>query len=339
MATRREFLQRASLIGAGILTNQLPVSYGATDDAIMTVMGPIKPSDMGFTLTHEHILLGAPMDKDVVYDAEDICARMLPLLQDIKARGCATFVDCTPSNLGRNVSICLRLSKASGLNILTPTGYYGAGDGKHLPAYAQSETAQQLADRWIEEWKNGIGVTGIRPGFIKTSVDNGPITPIQRKLMEAAAITHLSTGLTIAVHTGDGKAAIEELEILKRYGVSPSARIWVHAGEEPDFNFILAAAREKSWVSLDHVNASMVEANMSSLKKLRDEHLLDQVLVSQDAGFYQLGKPNGGSIKPFTFVQAEFIPMMKTNGFTKAEIDKIFVANPAKAFAVSIRKL
>ena len=51
----------------------------------------------------------------------------------------------------------------------------------------------------------------MRPGFIKTGVDPGPLSPIDRKLIEAAVICHGQTGLRIHCHTGDGRAAMDIL--------------------------------------------------------------------------------------------------------------------------------
>lgn len=62
------------------------------------------------------------------------------------------------------------------------------------------------------EWEHGIGKTDIRPRFIKIGVDPGSLSPIDRKLVQAACRAHLETGLTIAVHTGPARPAFEELE-------------------------------------------------------------------------------------------------------------------------------
>ncbi len=78
------------------------------------------------------------------------------------------------------------------MNIITNTGYYGAAGDKYIPKHAYSESAEELASRWINEWKNGIGSTGIKPGFIKIGVDDGPLSDIDKKLVEAAALTHLA---------------------------------------------------------------------------------------------------------------------------------------------------
>src|SRR5215475_9015188 len=201
----------------------------------MTVNGALEAGKMGFTLTHEHIMadfIGAEKYSKARYDANEVFEVALPFVRDVKAKGVDTFVDCTPAYLGRDASILKRLSDASGINMLTTTGYYGAVNEKFVPSFAYNETAQQLADRWINEWNNGIEGTRIKPGLIKTSTDKGPLTPMQRKLIQAAGITHLATGLTIAVHSGNGDAAFEQLDILKNVGVSPLARIWVHAQNE-----------------------------------------------------------------------------------------------------------
>ena len=136
-----------------------------------------------------------------------------------------------------------RLSKATGVKFLASTGYYGARQGKFLPAHAHQESADELAKRWTGEWKDGIEDTGVQPGFIKTGVDAGPLTDINRKLVQAAARCHLKTGLTLAAHTGDGKAAQEWVAVLRKESVSPSAGIWVHAQNERNSEVHLQVAR------------------------------------------------------------------------------------------------
>jgi phosphotriesterase-related protein len=59
--------------------------------------------------------------------------------------------------------------------VLTTTGYYGAVNEKFVPKHAYSETAQQLADRWISEWNNGIEGTSIKPGSSKQVLTKGPL--------------------------------------------------------------------------------------------------------------------------------------------------------------------
>ena len=186
----------------------------------MTVGGPIRPEEMGPTLPHEHILVDFVGAKEVSrdrYDADEVDRIALPHLRRIRDQGIRTLVDCTPAYLGRDPALLRRLSGVSGLNILTPTGYYGAGRGKYLPDHARTESADELASRSLREWRMGIEGTGIRPGFIKLGTTR-PAPEVHRKLVRAAARTHLASGLTIAAHSGDGVAAMEAVEILARRG-------------------------------------------------------------------------------------------------------------------------
>ena len=307
----------------------------------MTVNGAMEAGKLGFTLTHEHVVVdfaGAENDGKSRYNKEEVFDLALPFVREIKTGGVATFIDCTPAYLGRDVTILKRLANATGMNIVTSTGYYGAAKEKFVPRHAYAESAQQLANRWISEWKQGIDGSGIKPGLIKTGTDKGPLTPMQQKLVQAAGITHLATGLTIAVHTGDGAAAFEQLDILKALGVSPAARIWVHAQNEPNKEMHVKAARLHSWISFDGVNPDTLGVNLDLLKNMKENGLLHQVLVSQDSGWYHVGEPGGGNFKPYTCITGQFIPLLQQNGFTAVELNRIFRINPAKAFTIKARK-
>ena len=338
--SRKKFITDSFLAGAGAF--MLPRFITEEKEMIMTVNGPIDPQKMGFTLTHEHVMadfIGAEKFSKSRYNSDEVFETSLPFIKDIKAKGVDTFIDCTPAYLGRDAAILKRLSDATGINMLTTTGYYGAVNEKFVPKHAYGESAQQLADRWTNEWNKGIEDTSIKPGLIKTSTDKGPLTPMQRKLIQAAGITHLSTGLTIAVHSGNGTAALEQLEILKEQGVSPSARIWVHAQNETNKEMHIRAGKLKTWVSFDGVNPDTLQTNLDHLKTMKEHNLLEQVLVSQDSGWYNVGDPKGGNFKPYTCVITQFIPLLHENGFTQNEIDLIFKKNPAKAFAIKVRKI
>ena len=92
-----------------------------------------------------------------------------------------------------------------------------------------AETADQIAERWTREWQEGIDETDIYPGFIKTAVDAGPLSEIDRKLIVAAARTHRQTGLTIQTHTGDNVAAPKPSSKPCPRRLHPGAWIWIHA--------------------------------------------------------------------------------------------------------------
>jgi phosphotriesterase-related protein len=313
----------------------------AQEGIIMTVKGPIASSEMGISLIHEHVMvdfIGADSTGDHRWERSEVIDVTRPYLEQIKRLKVETFVECTPAYIGRDPLLLKELSDVTGLNMITNTGYYGAADNKFLPPQAFSETADQLAERWIQEWENGIEGTGIKPGFIKTGVNNGPLTPVHVKLITAAAITHKKTGLTIASHTGPAIPAFEQLEILEREEVSPEAFIWVHAQSEKDGNFHVKAAQRGAWVSLDGLNDSNMEDYLIMVKNLKEHNLLHRTLLSHDAGWYSPGEKNGGNFRGYTILFEKFIPLLVQEKFSEEEIQQLLVTNPKKAFEIKIRR-
>ena len=306
----------------------------------MTVRGPIAPEQMGTTLPHEHVLVdfaGAELVGPERYDRREVFETVLPYLERARALGIRTVVEATPAYLGRDPLLLRQLAEAAGINLLVSTGYYGARQDQHLPQHVFTDPADSLAARWIREWTSGIEGTGIRPGFIKIGVDEGPLSEIDRKLIEAAARTHLSTGLTIAAHTGPAAGALDQLGVLEGEGVDPSAWIWVHAQAEDDSSFHVRAARRGAWISFDGLAPDNVERYVSRIALMRAEGLLGRVLVSHDAGWYHVGEPGGGTFRPYDTLVAELLPALEAAGFTDQEIHRLTAVNPAEAFAVRVR--
>jgi predicted metal-dependent phosphotriesterase family hydrolase len=325
-------------------------SWGAepapAGDQIMTVRGPISPAQLGVTLSHEHCVvdfLGAENGR-IRHDSEEATDAILPHLKRLRDLGCESIIECTPAYIGRDVRLLKSLSEASRLNIVTNTGYYGAAGNKFIPKHALVETVDQLAARWLKEWQFGIDGTNIRPGFIKLGTEKGRLSDLHSKHVRAAARVHLQTGLTIAIHNGDGTAALDELRILEEERVSPSALVWVHAQNDPSRH--LEVARRGAWVSLDGFNSS--EKNRDRYRQfliaLREKELLDRVLLSHDHFWSVEGSgPRGtlklanGGPKPYRALFTDLIPDLKKAGFAESEIRLLTVTNPAKAFTISRR--
>ena len=339
---RREFIKTVGAVWmAGTEIEAMGVETPAAQGKVMTVLGPISPNDMGVTLAHEHVLvdfIGADKISRDRYDPEEAFQVILPFLQRVRKCGCRTLVESTPAYIGRDPTLLKRLAARTGMHLLTNTGYYGAANDKFVPRHAYKETADQLAARWLREWEKGIERTGIRPGFIKTGVDSGPLSPIDRKLVRAAARTHLKSGLTIASHTGGTEAGLEQLKILREEGVHPSAFIWVHAQNEWDAESRAKAAKRGTWIEIDNIAPNTVQACVEMVKAMKERGVLNRVLVSHDAGWYSVGEPRGGSFRPFETLFTQFLPALKEAGFSEADIQQILVKNPRDALAIRIRQ-
>ena len=334
--TRRSFLLLAGA-ATGCAVRRRAHGAGAPS-LVHTVTGPVSADRLGVTLMHEHVLvdfIGAEQVSPARYDAEHAFASVLPHLKAVAALRCRTLVECTPAYLGRNPRLLRRLSEASGVRILTNTGYYGAARDKHLPRHAFTETEEQLAARWIREYEGGIDGTDVRPALMKIGVDESPLSPVDAKLVRAAALTHRQTGLPIASHTGTGRAAVEQLDILQAAGVPANAFIWVHAQAEKDGAFHSRVARRGAWLEFDGVSETTLARHVERVRALKDEGWLDRVLVSQDAGWYRVGEPGGGTFRPYDTLFTTFVPALRTEGLQDADVRQLLVLNPARALARS----
>lgn len=332
-----------SMMAMNELPARLPASAQADegDGSVETVLGPVPARQLGLALEHEHVLvdfIGAAGFSPDRYDADEVFAAVLPHLNAAARNGVKALFECTPAYLARDPVLLRRLSESSGIRMVTNTGLYGAANDKFLPDYAFTETAGELATRWITEARDGIDGTGIRPGFIKTAVDREPtLTSIDRKLMEAAALTHRETGLTIAVHTGPGPG-LEILRVLGGHGVRPDAFVWVHAQSAPD-EAILEAARCGAWISLDGIGPNSLERHAAALALLKENGLLDRALLSHDAGWFDPAQPGGGPFRGYELLFTEFIPLLRERGFTSEEITRVLTENVAAAFSRRTRSV
>jgi phosphotriesterase-related protein len=345
VATRGPLSRREWLAGAAALLGSACVSGGLNDPAprdtmatptIETVTGRIAAGRLGVTLMHEHVLvdfIGADKVSRGRYDANHVFTTVLPHLQQVRALGCDTLVECTPAYLGRDPELLKRLSEASGIHILSNTGYYGAAKDRHLPRHAFNETAEQLAARWVREHERGMDGTSIKPAFMKIGVDEAPLSEIDRKLVRAAGLAHRATGLSIASHTGSGAAAVEELDLLERGAVPLSAFIWVHAQSERDPAFHTQVGKRGAWVEFDGIAAASVARHVELVRNMKDRGLFEHVLVSHDAGWYRVGEPGGGQFRPYDTLFTAFVPALRAAGFGDLDARQLLVTNPRRALA------
>ena len=291
-------------------------------------------------LAHEHILvdfIGADSIQPNSWNHDSIINEVMPYFEELKEFNVNYFVDATPNYLGRDVLLLEKIAIKTGLRIITNTGLYGARNNKFIPKYVQEISTVNLSKMWIDEYQNGIDETSIRPGFIKIGIDNtDSLNTIHQKLVKAAALTHLKTGLTIASHTGKAKGLWPQLKILKEMGVSPESFIWVHAQEENNNDSYLKAAEMGCWISLDGLGWEL-EKHVGKILFAKRNGILDRILISHDSGWYDPQKENQ-TIKPYTTIFKKLYSKLKSNGFTDDEFKLLISINPSKAFSIEIRK-
>lgn len=309
-----------------------------TSNQVNSVQGPIKLAELGMSLTHEHIMsnYGKKINETPSYDSIKLFKQVIPYLKNLKSLGVNSIFDCTTEYFGRRVDLLKIISDATEIQIITNTGFYGAADDRYVPKLAYTASAKSISKIWTEEFENGIKGTDIKPGFIKLAFDDGrPPSDIDKKLFEAGILTHLDTGLSLAVHTGKNLEALDvQMKLLSDNGVHPSALIWTHANKVNDDAILIDLAAKGVWISLDGVNESDVKEYVRRIKRFKEKSLLHKILLSHDGN----GFPSGGPIRSFEAIFESLIPEMLINGFTQDDIHQILVRNPKEAFQIRVRK-
>jgi len=163
---------------------------------VETVLGPIDDAALGFTLSHEHVLVAMGADNHNypwLFDWEQTKANAVRALREAKAGGVDTIIDLTTPDLGRDVEFVRDVAIAAEVNIVVATGIWG-----DVPRSFWERSLDRIADIFVREIKVGIGEKGIKAGVIKVASDAEGVTPEAERVLRGAARALKRTGCPTA---------------------------------------------------------------------------------------------------------------------------------------------
>jgi predicted metal-dependent phosphotriesterase family hydrolase len=302
---------------------------------VMTVRGPVEAQALGVTLSHDHVIIDAweffgKPHYEVILDDESI---MTEELQYYKAAGGGTICDPTNIGIGRNPEALLRVSEASGINILMGAGWYRE---KVYPSYIYDTSTNDLADMLVREIIDGVDGSGIRPGFIgEIGTERGALSPANERVFRAAARAHLRTGCPILTHTTHwGELALEQLDILAEERVAAENVVISHLGDRRGIKWWLPIAARGAYLSIDNLafvaGYAPLQFRADNVAALCAEGLAGQIMLSNDICALDQLKTYGGV--GYGNVIENFLPMLRERGVSEDDIHQMAVLNPAKAF-------
>ena len=227
-----------------------------------TVLGDIHESDLGITLSHEHICCYSEylyqMAGKSYLDKEQLITISSHYLKEIKEKySLNTFIDCTPINIGRDITLLKEVSKKSGINIICSTGFYYTED-----PLLYNASAELLAEYIVKDAKN------INAGIIKCAVENEEISEFNKKLLIASALAQKALKLPIVLHTNaNNKNGLKALEILLSEGVKPQAITVGHLSDAEDLDYIKQIAAMGCFIGFDRLYGNYYEEYISKMIK------------------------------------------------------------------------
>ncbi len=299
-----------------------------------TTLGPRTADDLGMILPHEHVFVDLRTWDQPGYgeaDAADVIALMVPELHKARDCGVTALVECTPIGVGRRIDILKAVSEAADFPLVVPTGIYRE---PWVTPWAHAATQDEL-QRWMEgELDEQIEDTGVRAAWIKLSAGDDGITPVEAKILRAAARVGANTGAVIGSHTIRGRVVMDQLDTIEREGYTAERFICIHANVEPDFALNLEAARRGAFVEYDAIGDPANDAYfIERIQGMIEAGFIDHILLSHDRGWYDPAQRGGGTPKPFTYLSEHFLPKLRAAGCTDAEIEQMTRHNPFRAYA------
>ena len=280
----------------------------------MTVLGPIDPDQLGVTLPHEHLQPNGHMIPGATEGEKRANAPVKVTLETVgelarvrnisfenlrgddelilgelamfREVGGSTIVDLTCPGMGRDVPGLQRLSRASGVNVITATGRYCAP--QHPPEVA-SQTVDELASSFIDEISKGIEGTDVRAGVIKIGISPGGGHPDEWKVVRAAAAAQQETDVAISVHNAlpFERMGMRVMRRLIQAGADPERVIMGHMTQStPDIEYHRRVADTGAMIEFDKFGTEFYYDEAGTT--VADE---GQVTVRAQSGDYALLHP------------------------------------------------
>jgi phosphotriesterase-related protein len=309
------------------------MSSRAAPGQVQTVLGPVAPGDLGFTLPHEHTKCSLWWIENR-WDYWELIGdepRINEELAAYKALGGGALVDVTPIGIGRDLERLARISQATGLHIVAGAGWYRQA---YYPAEARIDrrSIDDLADEIVQEFIDGP----VRPGIIgEIGTDKPWVTAQEERVFRAAARAALRTGASVTTHAVQSDVGLAQLTILEDEGLDPARIVIGHCDSHPRLEHWREIVRRGAHVEADFLGMSFTPLERAGEPKvvelistLLNEGFEKQILLSQDVCHDSQLTSYGGN--GYTYLQKSFLPSLAAAGVNSATIRTITVENPAR---------
>jgi phosphotriesterase-related protein len=347
-----------------------PVPKHRAAGKVLTVLGPIEPARVGFTLTHEHLFIdftpvfqepegatGKRLSREKVsienlgwvrYNWNGNLDNLQILDEDVtvaeagafQRAGGSTIVDVTTIGLKRDPLALVRVSRATGLNIIMGAGYYvGLTHSDWMKRAGTDEVAATI----VRDIETGSDGTGVRAGIIGEIGCSWPWQESEKKSLQAAVIAQRETGAPLLIHPGrNERAPAELLNAVAEWGGDVSRTVMGHIERTVyDRGVLRELAQSGAYINFDlfgHESSFYPFApetympadheRLAMLEYVAGLNRLDRVLLAHDICSKHRLKRYGGH--GWDHLIARVAPRMRKTGFTEEQLRMVFVDNPTR---------
>ena len=312
-------------------------------ETVNSALGPINTSDLGFTLSHEHIA-NAPAGFPTTFpDFLDRTATLELAVRDLtqaREEGVNTILDVAPHDGGRDVKLQAEVSRRSGVNIIVSSGTW-----LDVPRVFWEASPDKIASLYVREIEDGIDGTSIKAGILKAASDEGGVKPQEEVVLRAVSRASNQTGVPIMTHTwAPDRVGEEQVRVFQEEGVDMRRVCIGHSNDTTDMDYLIGLLEKGVWLGMDrnpqwgsHVPTS--EQRTRVVKALMDAGWGRRILLGHDwDSSVGLDPPELRAEKEaynpdgYLFITRRVLPMLRSFGVAESDIEMLMVGNPRRYF-------
>jgi len=336
---------------------------------IQTVLGAIDPSELGATLSHEHVLWDAsfmfeePEERGLAHEPVRIenlewlkrhgvgsIDNLRLLDEDIaveevlrfKRAGGGAMVDMGNNGLCRDPEGLARLSGATSVHIVMGSGYYVGGSH---PNELADRSVDNLVEEMVRDITVGVDGTGIRAGVLGEIGCSNPLMETEVKVLEAVAGAQNITGAPVNIHPGRSQSApMEIIDLFRGFGGDIGRTAMSHLSNRHgmDIDLTLELAKTGCYIEYDSFGnfQNPIVLPEKTFYALSDWQRIENIREFIDHGhlnqllishdvFNKTDLRRYGGFG-YDYIHETVIPMMHMNGISDDEVDAMLVGNPGR---------
>jgi phosphotriesterase-related protein len=307
---------------------------------VETTAGPIAADKLGFTLSHEHVLVSMGEDNrhyPWLFDWEKTRRNAVQELSEAKAGGVDTIIDLTTPDLGRDVRFVRDVAAEAAINVVVATGIW-----RDVPRSFWARQPDRIADIFVREIEVGIEDAGIRAGAIKVANDAEGVTPEAEGVLRGAARACNRTGCPISTHQWAPKeVGRRQVEIFREEDVDMSRVCIGHSADTTDVDYLESLLREGVYLSMDRYPGGDGRPDWrqrnATVKALIDRGWAHRLMLGHDhapgAVSVHAKGPWPTEQTRYLFVSTTALPALRADGVDGATIDVMMRENPRRFLA------
>lgn len=312
---------------------------------IETTLGALPKERLGRINSHEHLFIdssqGIVKDPDFRLDSVECAIKDVVEWRDA---GGGAMVDTMPVSAGRNVGKLIKVSEATGIPIIVPTGFHKSY--YYWPDHWRNRYSEdEMTELIVAEIEQGCDLNeyqgpivkrcAVKAGAMKVAGQYNYVDDVMKRLIRVVGRAHQRTGCPVFVHTERGLECFELVQRLNEAGVPSRSILVCHMDRNADL--WLHRKLAQTGVFLEYDTPSRFKYQPESvltrlMREMIDAGFLDRLMLGGDMARRSYLKSYGGG-PGYAYLLTHFTARLREEGFGDDELTAIWIDNPFRWLA------